>query len=175
MGFFRNLGEKIDAALSEDEKNELKGREFEKYVAKTLLPKKSFIIEDWTTDNLNKRNGIYVSSNTNPDFIITDRYTGKKFAIECKYRSEPYQLENSEKFAIRWSTDEQLSRYKAFEKERQIPIFIVIGCLGTPKKPNVIFAIPLSDLKYPIVYDSIFEKFDRFADKPFYYRNGLLL
>ncbi|HJK18587.1 MAG TPA: hypothetical protein O0W89_01830 [Methanocorpusculum sp.] len=107
----------------------------------------------------------------NPDVIIKHKFTGETFAVECKYRSEiRYDPEKNIHY-IQWSTPEQITRYKNFSKTENTPVFIVIGIGGNPKDPEHVFCIALNDIKYPKIYESIFEKIPK---KSFMYRNGIL-
>jgi len=36
------------------------------------------------------------------------------------------------------------------------------------------FNIPLSEAKYPALYESVFTKYERPLDKPFFWKNGKL-
>lgn len=67
---------------------------------------------------------------------------------------------------------EQISRHKNFSKTENIPVFIVLGTRGDPKDPEHVFCIPLNDIKYPEIYESIFEKI--IPKRTSVYRNGIL-
>ena len=170
MGYYRKNQE------NKNEINKKKGDLFEMFV-QSLFPN-NFEIEQWTTDLYNKQKGIFVKSNMNPDFTIFDKKTKSKIAIECKFRSafipQPGD-KTGELAAIEWAKDEQIKRYKEFEKKEKIPVFIIIGVSGTPEHPEHVFCIPLEEMKYPIVYESIFANYARLPNKPLFYKNGLLI
>jgi hypothetical protein len=50
----------------------------------------------------------------------------------------------------------------------------VIGLGGDPDYPERMFCIPLAEAKYPTLYDSVFERFERDPEKPFFWKNGYL-
>lgn len=67
---------------------------------------------------------------------------------------------------------EQISRHKNFSKTENIPVFIVLGTRGDPKDPEHVFCIPHNNIKYPEIYESIFEKI--IPKRSSVYRNGNL-
>ena len=48
---------------------------------------------------------------------------------------------------VEWSYEEQLARYRQFAKDKNIPVFIVIGIGGTPSDPANVFVVPLASIK----------------------------
>ncbi len=171
MGLMKKIGNKIekvvDILLEEENENYDKGVEFEKYVV-GLFNDKYFAIHDWTRDLSDKRKGIRVESDSNPDLTIRYKPTDEKFAIECKFRSNLY------KNKLCWTTYGKLKQYNVFAQENAIPTFIVIGFHGEPHNPERMFCIPLKEVKYPELYPSVFEKFERNPDRRFFWKNGIL-
>ena len=171
MGLMKKIGNKIgkvvDILLEEENENYDKGVEFEKYVV-GLFNDKYFAIHDWTRDLSDKRKGIRVESDSNPDLTIRYKPTDEKFAVECKFRSNLY------KNKLCWTTYGKLKQYNLFAYENAIPTFIVIGFRGEPHNPERMFCIPLEEVKYPELYASVFEKFERDPDKRFFWKNGIL-
>ena len=92
----------------------------------------------------------------------------EKFCIECKYRSKLY------KGKLNWSTHSQLNRYHKYAKENSMPFYVVIGLGGNPQYPERMFCIPLEEAKYPELYPSVFEKYERDPDNMFFWKNGIL-
>ena len=45
---------------------------------------------------------------------------------------------------------------------------------GNPQKPERMFCIPLENAKYPELYPSVFEKYERDPDNMFFWKNGIL-
>ncbi len=171
MGLMKKIGKKIekvvDILLEEENENYDKGVEFEKYVV-DLFNDKYFAIHDWTRDLSDKRKGIRVESDSNPDLTIRYKPTDEKFAIECKFRSNLY------KNKLCWTTYGKLKQYNLFAQENAIPTFIVIGFRGEPHNPERMFCIPLEEVKYPELYPSVFEKFERNPGRRFFWKNGIL-
>jgi hypothetical protein len=175
MGLINKLIKVVDIFLEEENENYDKGVEFERYVAQIFGKQKDyFTIEEWTRDNSDKREGIKVESDKNPDFIIRYNPTGERFAIECKFRSQAYYNEKLRGNVVRWSIDWQIKRYNDFSYARRIPVFIVIGLGGTPTNPENMFCIPLEEAKYPEMYMSILKKYERQPGKTFFWKNGIL-
>ena len=119
-----------------------KGLEFEEYVV-SRFSRKYFSLNEWRGDKFS--NDVYPESNTYPDleFTFTLREYSCTFAVECKWRAE-FNSQNK----VKWSYKEQLARYRQFAKDKNIPVFIIIGIGGSPSKPSEIFVIPLASIKY---------------------------
>ena len=175
MGLFRkiaDIAEKIDYHISDDP--QIVGQRFEDHV-ESLFSTKYFPIEH-KTHSFKTNEKRYVESSLKPDFIFRYKPTGERFAVECKYRSSL----NSEDM-LEWSSPQQLQRYRQFEYENRIPVFIVIGLEGVmeddyegEESVTFMFNIPLNAAKYPKLYPSVFEKYERPYDKPFFWKNGVL-
>lgn len=157
----------------EQQENYEKGKQFEQYVA-NLFNHNYYTIKDWTRDNSDKRQGIYVESDRQPDFIIRFKSSNELFAVECKWRNNPYYSEKLDGLVVNWSSFDKINRYKKFEKEEGIPVFVVIGLGGEPLEPGKMFCLPLSEAKYPEMYLSVLYKYERPPKKPFFWRNGVL-
>ena len=178
MGFLDKLAKTLDLWLADEEAEDVnyqKGTDFEKYVA-GLFTRRSdyFAISDWTRDNHDKSKGIYVESNTNPDLVIRYKPTNEKFAVECKYRSGFYRSQKINGPVVKWAAPDQIKRYNAYSRSNRIPVFVVVGVGGSPKKPATMFCIPLKDAKYPEIFPSVFEKYERDPGKTFFWRDGML-
>jgi hypothetical protein len=166
MGFFGKIGDvfnKIDYHTSDDPA--IVGKRFEDEVQELFSTKYFKLIEK--THSFKTNADRYVESSKNPDFIFEYMPTRERFAVECKFRSDLNQ-----KGQLEWSYPAQLKRYQEFAKQHKIPVFIVIGLLG--EKEDYMFNIPLSEAKYPALYESVFAKYVRPLDKPFFWKNGKL-
>jgi hypothetical protein len=92
---------------------------------------------------------------------------------------------------LEWSYPAQLKRYKEFAYQRKIPVYNIVGLeleLENEKfesdddegdEPMFIteqfmFNIPLEAAKYPALYESVFAKYERDYNKPFFWKNGKL-
>lgn len=154
----------IDANLDEADENgtdyeltesEEKGRAFEEYVV-SHFNKKYFTLKEWRGDKF--YDGNYAESNRYPDMEYEFSLDGKtiiSFAVECKWRS---------KFSnewITWATEEQADIYRKFEKEKDMPVFVVIGVGGSPSDPERVYAVPLRVLKLNIAKEDYIRDFMR--------------
>lgn len=178
MGFLDKLSRTIDLWLSseeEDDPNYHKGADFERYVAGLFTQKSEyFAIHDWTRDNYDKSTGLNVESNTNPDLVIRYKPTNEKFAVECKYRSGFYRSQKINGPVVKWASPDQIRRYNAYARANSTPVFVVIGVGGSPKNPKMMFCIPLEKAKYPEIFPSVFENYERPPDRTFFWRRGML-
>lgn len=174
MGLFRKIA---DIAYSADTKfsssPEAKGQRFENHV-KSLFSERYFAVA-YQTPSFRDNKDRYVESSLHPDFIFRYKPTGEQFGVECKYRSS---LNNRD--MLEWSNPEQIKRYQKFSKEKQIPVFVVIALEGFIEEngyeepETFMFNIPLEVAKYPTLYPSVFEKYQRPYDKNFFWKNGKL-
>ncbi|MFA0821950.1 MAG: hypothetical protein ACC612_03550 [Methanomethylovorans sp.] len=166
MSLSRKIGKIIDVILEDG--NVEKGDEFEKYVV-DLFDENYFSVEQWTTD-IARKHDRFVESDCNPDLVMRYTYKGRdeRFCVECKFRSDLYQDK------LNWTNPEQLERYREYERESGLPFFVVIGLGGEPDYPERMFCIPLEEANYPALYPSVFERFERDPEKPFFWSNGYL-
>ena len=63
------------------------------------------------------------------------------------------------------------SRERVSQKEN-IPVFVILGISGSPKRPKRIFLIPLRQIKYPDVKLDYLERFERDPKKCFILDSG---
>lgn len=134
--------------------SEEKGRAFEEYVV-SHFNKKYFTLKEWRGDKYYEGN--YAESNRYPDmeyeFSLNDKII--PFAVECKWRSK---FKNEQ---IQWATEEQADIYRKFEKEKDMPVFVVIGVGSSPSDPERVYAVPLKALKLSIAKEDYIRDFMR--------------
>jgi hypothetical protein len=138
------------------------GRQFEEYTV-LKFDRQYFKLIDWRSDKI--INGIYPESNQYPDLqfeVRVGRYINQ-FAVECKFRSRFTDDQ------IEISRESQLKRYRAFQTEREIPVYIFIGIGGTPKSPEESFLIPLDRLLYPVAKRGYLEGFRKDIREKFFF------
>lgn len=167
MGLLDGLINELKYNFSE--KPEWKGQRFEDFVIDSFDEKYFHIIEA-THLFTGKKGERYVESSLNPDFTLEYRHKNKKerFAIECKFRSDLYQG------MLKWSYPDQLKRYRQFEKDRNIPVFVVVGLGGDDDDPENMYVIPLKEAKYPSLYPSVYQKYSKDPKKDFFWKDGVL-
>ncbi len=121
---------------SDYEKNKKKGDDFEAFIV-SKFNKEKFVFKNWAGDKIS--NGQYAESTTQPDLLYEWKGSAKNFPlwVECKWRSK------AENGKLKFAYPKQLERYKNYEKEEGIPIFIALGVGGKPNKPEQLFLIPL--------------------------------
>jgi hypothetical protein len=164
MGFVNKILKAVEV-FAEDESVE-KGNDFEKYVV-NHFDERYFSIVQWSTD-ITRKHDRFVESDEGPDLTLRYVPTGEIFDVECKFRSDLYEGK------LHWSRPEQLKRYQDFARESRSPFFIVIGLGGDPSYPERMFCIPLEEARYPALYSSVFEKFERNPEKNFFWKNSVL-
>lgn len=138
------------------------GNDFETFIAGNF-DRKYYSILDWTGDKY--ANGQYVESNKNPDLIMQLKLKDKKypFAVECKYRQNYFNGE------VEISYPAQLDRYKKFEQEKNMPVFMAIGIGGNPKSPESLFIVPISELNQTTLSRKELSPYYKNPDSEFFY------
>lgn len=131
--------------------NQKAGLDFEKFVVQKF-EKKFFTIRNWAGDKYVE--GRYADTTTQPDIQLSLKLRGQSypFAVECKWRAEP-----KDDF-IRFANDEQLERYKAFEKQENYPVFIALGIGGKPSNPAELYILPIQELNKPVIHKAALRK-----------------
>ncbi|AEK19322.1 hypothetical protein [Methanococcus maripaludis] len=152
----KSRSEKIDEIREEIKKDPTsfeKGTAFE-LCCLDIFPEKDFDLLEMT-HNPDSANGRFVKSDLNPDLQFKDKKTGNNFSVECKYRSSLF------KGAFSWAKNKaQADRYREYEKENEIPVFIAMGLGGTPEKPEQIFLMPLKEIKYNSLFPSVLKDYE---------------
>ena len=187
MGFLDKLGRTIQIWISDDEEDEVtaesnidlnkeKGDKFERYVVEIFRQQKKFFdIIDWTSDNCNKRKGLYVESDKNPDLRLRYKWKGKdeQFAVECKYRSYLYRNKKfNNQYMLNWTYPAKIKQYNEYSRKNKIPVFIVVGLGGEPDNPEGLFCIPLEEAKYPNLFTNVLEKYEGNTENPSFFWKG---
>lgn len=120
----------------------LKGREFEEYVLELLDVKNGrHILKEWRGDKT--MGNVFPENNSYPDFLIEEVETKRHIAIECKWRQKLNYTTMMDLFS-----PEQLISYHDFSKERNLPVFIVLGIGGIPCEPNNVYIVPLDNATF---------------------------
>lgn len=101
--------------LADTEDSYTKGLEFEKFIVKKFNTK-IYKVKEWTSDKFAE--GVFVETNQNPDLLIEfNGYNQQiEFAVECKWRQR-----GTDK-GLTFSSNDQLSRYKAYGKAKGVPV-----------------------------------------------------
>ena len=138
------------------------GDDFEKFIVQKF-DKKYFRIKEWAGDKY--VNGVYAETTPQPDILLEFHHKkdSAKFWVECKWR------QNSNTKSIQFASEKQFERYKNYQKERNIPVFVAIGLGGKASSPEQLFIVPLSELKYNYVYLDYLSKFEKNVNSDFFF------
>ncbi|MGH1430971.1 MAG: hypothetical protein ACRBB4_07630 [Neptuniibacter sp.] len=101
-----------------------------------------YTIESWTPDK-GFLSGIYVKANKDPDLLLISP-TGKRIAIECKFRSDFYRSGDRE--SITWSQMRRAYDYMKYGDEKGVTVFLALGVGGSAKSPKHVYLVPISTL-----------------------------
>jgi hypothetical protein len=126
-----------------------KGKIFESYVRAYLFPKEQYGLMDKTHGYLANKDD-FIEATKNPDYTFRSP-KGKIFYVEAKYRSYDF------KGALGWCKYYQLVRYR--EKDKQTPVYVVIGKGSLPDAPEELFFIPLKDISDVKLYPQFLQRY----------------
>ncbi len=89
-------------------------------------------------------------------FDIQMKHNGKRqrFAVICHYS------ENIPSQSITWTNPDELLAFHKEAKAQEGPVFVVIGAGGTPRQPENIFALPLTEVKQAELQSSILSQYE---------------
>jgi hypothetical protein len=99
----------------------------------------------------------------NPVIELELKRPNTAFAIECKYRSNFYYG------TIDWAKDYQISNYKRYAAEKNIPVFVMIGVGGAPANPNRLYVIPLQHIHTNVLTREELHPYERLNKANFYF------
>jgi hypothetical protein len=142
--------------------NQKAGLDFEKFIVQKF-DKKYFKIRNWAGDKFVE--GRYADTTTQPDIQLSLNLRSQSYppAVECKWRSEP------KGDFIRFANDGQLERYKAFAKQENYPVFIVLGIGGKASDPAELYILPVQELTQPYIHKDRIGKYRKKIDADFFF------
>lgn len=134
-----------------------KGLAFEYFVVKNFDPN-YFTLLHWRGDKY--IDGIYPLSSLDPDldYVYKDSVNRCHFSIECKWKQG---FDKFEKIEI--AEERKLNRYREFQKSKgeNYPVFIVLGISGSPSAPELIYVVPLNEIRSKDMSKSDLQKYKR--------------
>ena len=130
-----------------------KGYEFEKYVL-SRFDKHDYRIHEWRSDKFLRGWG-GPPSNSSPDIELEHIQTGRRFAIECKYRTG---LSNGK---FMWATPRKRDNYIRYQQHNHTQVFVAFGLGGQPRDPAFFAVMPLIEIKYPGLFLRTLEPYRR--------------
>lgn len=142
--------------------NKKNGDDFEKFVVQKF-DKKYFSIKEWAGDKYVK--GHYAKTTSQPDVLLEFKLREKRseLSVECKWRKSYY------KNGVEFAKKEQVERYKEFQKERNIPVFIAIGIGGKGTEPEQLYIIPLKEIENNFLSMNELKKYEKKIDMNFFF------
>lgn len=142
-----------------NEKNQL---DFERLIAHKFC-KVLFNIKEWAGEKYEY--GEYFDNPLSLDFLI--EFIGFKksidFAVKCKWR------QRTTSHGIEFSSTEELNRYNELAKEKNVPVFIVLGLEGKGGSPERLFIVPLKKISKPSMTLKQLKKYEKKVTANFYF------
>jgi hypothetical protein len=149
--------------------NKKNGADFEKFIVQKF-DKKYYTIKEWAGDKY--INGSYAKTTTQPDILLEFKLKQKsvQLSVECKWRKKLF------KNGVDFAKSDQFERYKNFQKNRKIPVFIAIGIGGKGLSPEQLFIVPLSEIDSNFIHINKLKNYKKNIDSNFFFEvetNGL--
>lgn len=155
--------EKTSQNSTED--NRTKGLDFEKFIVQKFHPDQ-FVVKSWTGDKYVA--GRFSEDSRNPDLYLEMKGAAPSasFAVECKWRAGLYRG------GIELAKAYQIEHYRAFSKEKNIPVFVVLGLGGQPSNPREVYVIPLEHLQHHFISAKNLDQYKRAVKGDFEFDAG---
>lgn len=134
--------------------NEEIGFQFEKFVV-SKFNEDHFTLLEWRSDK--QLDGRFPKACQLPDleFYFNSEHQPYHFAVECKWRRY-FKFDS-----VEWATDSQFHRYREYQNQTKIPVFIVLGIGGEADKPNAVYCIPLNEIDNTILHEFAIAQYRR--------------
>ncbi len=128
------------------------GKAFEDHLEKVIFDEANFVLVR-KTPAYPKGSERYNESLKEPDFTFRCKATNREFHVEAKFRSN-YKPNNK----VPVIKPNQFVRYYEYNKIEK-PVLIALGIGGKESKPETISLIPLNEIKYLELYESVINKY----------------
>jgi hypothetical protein len=142
--------------------NKKNGDDFEKFIVQKF-DKKYYTIKEWAGDKY--INGSYAKTTTQPDILLEFKLKQKsvQLSVECKWRKKLF------KNGVDFAKSDQFERYKNFQKNRKIAVFIAIGIGGKGLSPEQLFIVPLSEIDSNFIHINKLINYKKNIDSNFFF------
>ena len=118
-----------------------KGEQFEDYVRKYLFPKTQYKLIRTPGYRQNEKD--FTESSLKQRFTFLDIPEGRRFNIECKFRSA--LIANSYPFLKEYQPEQNKSY-------SDLPFYLVLGLGGKVSAPNQVFLLDIADFQLAVIY-----------------------
>jgi len=142
--------------------NKKNGDDFEKFIVQKF-DKKYYTIKDWAGDKY--INGTYAKTTPQPDILLEFKLRQKssQLSVECKWRKNLY------KNGVEIAKQEQFERYRDFQMDMDIPVFIAIGIGGKGQSPEQLFIVPLSEIESNYIHINKLKNYEKKINSNFFF------
>jgi hypothetical protein len=145
-----------------------KGFAFEEYTVNKFNEQAEFFqLLVWRGDK-RTNTGVSAISNQYPDleyrFYFPKTSHTQDFAVECKFRSTDFN-----NGIIKLCNLSTLNRYRRYQTERNIKVYIYIGLGGAPWAPEKTFLVALDVVKDNYVHRNFLKPYERKVKKKFFF------
>jgi hypothetical protein len=145
------------------------GDDFEKFIVQKF-DKRYYKVKEWAGDKY--VNGVFAETTQQPDLMLELKSDGKlhPFSVECKWK------QSSSVNAVQFCSEDQFKRYREYEKNKNIPVFIALGIGGKGIAPKQMYIVPLRLLSSNFICRKTLTEFEKKLDSDFffYWKTGVL-
>ncbi len=161
MGFLSRLRHHLDEVIEAGQQNEVLCKGFEEYIL-GIFP------DEFVTERPDADGDII------PDFLVTERSTGKKFAMVCVFQPKFHVSDDEPGEYLECGTPEQIKAYRQFAHFESMPFFLVTGVGGLPDHPERVFCIPVDNAGEGMIPKEACPAYERIPSGRFSYRDDHL-
>ncbi len=142
--------------------NKKNGDDFEKFIVQKF-DKKYYTIIEWAGDKY--INGTYAKTTPQPDILLEFKLRQKSshLSVECKWRKNLY------KNGVEFAKKEQFERYKNFQMDMEIPVFVAIGIGGKGQSPEQLFIVPISEIDSNFIHINKLKNYEKKLNSNFFF------
>lgn len=142
--------------------NKKNGDDFEKFIVQKF-DNKYYAIKEWAGDKY--INGTYAKTTPQPDILLEFKLRQKssQLSVECKWRKNLY------KNGVEFAKQEQFERYKNFQLDMEIPVFIAIGIGGKGQSPEQLFIVPISEIDSNFIHINKLKNYEKKINSNFFF------
>jgi hypothetical protein len=142
--------------------NKKNGDDFEKFIVQKF-DKNYFTIKEWAGDKY--VNGTYAKTTQQPDILLEFKFRQKtsQLSVECKWRKNLYNN------GVEFAKQEQFERYKKFQNDIKIPVFIAIGIGGKGLSPEQLFVVPLAEIESNYIHINKLKNYEKIINTNFFF------
>jgi hypothetical protein len=134
-------------SFTSDSTSILESIEFDKFIQNKFNSNRHFRLMEWIGDEDHRT--IFSKINMRP--ILKYEFNVGQFIYELTVECKWYKKYDDDINGIKWSENEQFDAFQQYQKNNNIPVFVIIGLGGWAYQPKYLFIVPFNKMKSPSV------------------------